>query len=101
MINLSIPRDEQESIHIIRTAIDNGINFMDNCWDYHNGLSEVRMGKALTNGYRQKVFLMTKTDGQVKDVWNKQLEDSLRRGHRGLQDVELLRHIADWPEESL
>jgi predicted aldo/keto reductase-like oxidoreductase len=77
--HIGIQRDEQESIRIIRTAIDNGINFLDNCWDYNGGESEIRMGKALKDGYREKVFLMTKTDGQVKDVWTKQLEDSLRR----------------------
>ena len=77
--HMAIPKDEDESIRIVRTAVDNGINFMDNCWDYHDGLSEVRMGKALRDGYRQKVFLMTKTDGQVKDVYNRQLEESLKR----------------------
>jgi predicted aldo/keto reductase-like oxidoreductase len=77
--HLGNPADESVALRIVRTAIDNGINFMDNCWDYHAGVSEERMGKALRDGYRQKVFLMTKTDGQVKDVWNKQLADSLRR----------------------
>ena len=77
--HMAVPTDEQESIRIVRTAIDNGINFMDNCWDYHDGLSEVRMGKALRDGYRQKVFLMTKTDGQVKEAYNKQLDESLKR----------------------
>src|SRR5579863_2234099 len=51
---------EQESIRIVRTALDNGVNFLDNCWDYNSGLSEERMGKALRDGYRQKAFLMTK-----------------------------------------
>ena len=60
--------DPAEGIRIVRTAIDRGINFMDNCWDYNGGESEVRMGKALRDGYRKKVFLMTKIDGQVKDV---------------------------------
>src|SRR4051794_30446204 len=46
---------DADGIKIIRTAIDRGINFMDNCWDYHDGGSEVRMGKALRDGYRQKV----------------------------------------------
>jgi predicted aldo/keto reductase-like oxidoreductase len=69
----------EESIKIVRTAIDHGINFMDNCWDYNGGESEIRMGKALRDGYRKKVFLMTKTDGQVKDAYNKQLDESLRR----------------------
>ena len=77
--HMAMPKDVQESIRIVRTAIDGGINFMDNCWDYHDGESEVRMGKALRDGYRKKVFLMTKTDGQVKDVYSKQLDESLRR----------------------
>jgi predicted aldo/keto reductase-like oxidoreductase len=76
--HLGIP-DEQESIRIIRTAVDNGINFMDNCWDYNQGQSEIRMGKALRDGYRQKVFLMTKIDGQTGEAATKQLEESLRR----------------------
>lgn len=70
---------EAESIKIIRAAIDNGINFLDNSWDYNDGASEIRMGKALQNGYRQKVFLMTKMDGQVRDAYEKQLHESLRR----------------------
>src|ERR1700726_2764185 len=53
-------KNEKDSIRIVRTAIDAGINFMDNCWDYNGGESEIRMGKALQEGYRQKVFLMTK-----------------------------------------
>jgi hypothetical protein len=61
--HLGNPADEAVAIRIVRTAIDQGINFMDNCWDYHAGVSEERMGKALRDGYRQKVFLMTKTDG--------------------------------------
>ena len=77
--HLGLVEDEQESIRIIRTAIDNGINFMDNSWSYHNGESEIRMGKALKDGYRQKVFLMTKVDGRTGEAAAKQLEDSLRR----------------------
>lgn len=72
-------KDEQESIKIIRSAIDRGINFMDNSWDYHNGGSEIRMGKALQNGYRQKVFLMTKIDGRTKEAATKQIDESLQR----------------------
>jgi predicted aldo/keto reductase-like oxidoreductase len=72
-------KDEQESIRIIRTALDNGINFLDNCWDYNGGESEVRMGKALRDGYRQRVFLMTKIDGRTKKAATQQLEESLRR----------------------
>ena len=71
--------DEQESIRIMRTAIDNGVNFMDNCWDYNDGASESRMGKALRDGYRQQVFLMTKIDGRTKNAAAKQIDESLHR----------------------
>ncbi|HEX5480995.1 MAG TPA: aldo/keto reductase, partial [Terriglobia bacterium] len=69
----------EDSIHLIRTAIDNGVNFMDNCWDYNGGESEIRMGKALRDGYRQKVFLMTKIDGRTKELATQQLDQSLQR----------------------
>ena len=71
--------DEELSVRIIRTAIDNGINFMDNCWDYNEGASEKRMGKALKDGYRERVFLMTKIDGRTKKDAAKQLDESLKR----------------------
>ncbi len=71
--------DEQEAIRIVRTAIDNGVNFMDNSWDYNGGKSEIRMGKALRDGYRQKVFLMTKIDGRTAEAATAQLEESLGR----------------------
>ncbi|MDF5717497.1 MAG: aldo/keto reductase [Rhizonema sp. NSF051] len=71
--------DEQLGIRIVRTAIDRGINFMDNCWDYNDGVSETRMGKALRDGYRDKVFLMTKIDGRSKKEAAKQIDESLRR----------------------
>jgi predicted aldo/keto reductase-like oxidoreductase len=77
--HIGIQSDEQESIRIVRTAIDNGVTFMDNCWDYNDGTSEVRMGKALRDGYRKKVFLMTKIDGQLKDLATRQLDESLQR----------------------
>jgi predicted aldo/keto reductase-like oxidoreductase len=70
---------EDESIRIIRTALDQGINFLDNCWDYNGGQSEIRMGKALRDGYRQKAFLMTKIDGRDAKTATKQLDESLRR----------------------
>jgi len=72
-------KDPEESIRLIHAAVDQGITFMDNCWDYNDGISEVRMGQALRNGYRQKVFLMTKMDGRTSDEYNKQLEQSLGR----------------------
>jgi len=70
---------ERTSIKIIRSAIDRGINFLDNSWDYNEGASERRMGKALRDGYRQKAFLMTKIDGRSKKEARRQLEQSLRR----------------------
>ena len=70
---------EEEATKIIRSAVDAGINFMDNCWDYHDGDSEVRMGKALRDGYRDKVFLMTKIDGRSKQGAAKQIDESLQR----------------------
>ena len=57
---------EAEAARMVHTAADNGITFMDNCWDYHDGVSEIRMGRALRDGYRQKVFLMSKIDGRTK-----------------------------------
>src|SRR5712671_1903538 len=72
-------KDEKDSITIIRSAIDAGVTFLDNCWDYHDGGSEVRMGKALLDGYRKKVFLMTKIDGRTKKAAAEQLDQSLQR----------------------
>jgi predicted aldo/keto reductase-like oxidoreductase len=82
--------DEPLSLRIVRTAIDHGITFLDNCWDYNDGLSEVRMGKALQGGYRQKVFLMTKIDGRSKKEVARQLDESLRR--LGVETIDLVQH---------
>ena len=71
--------DEAQSISIIRKAIDGGITFMDNCWDYNGGASEIRMGKALRDGNRQKAFLMTKIDGRTKEAAATQIDESLKR----------------------
>jgi aryl-alcohol dehydrogenase-like predicted oxidoreductase len=71
--------DEALSIRLVRAAIDRGINFMDNSWDYNDGQSELRMGRALGDGYRQRVFLMTKIDGRSKREAARQLDESLRR----------------------
>jgi aryl-alcohol dehydrogenase-like predicted oxidoreductase len=70
---------DQEAARIIHAAIDRGITFMDNCWDYNGGRSEEWMGRALQGGYREKVFLMTKIDGQTKEAAAKQIDESLRR----------------------
>jgi predicted aldo/keto reductase-like oxidoreductase len=72
-------KDESESIKLIRSAIDRGITFLDNSWDYHNGGSEIRIGKALRDGYRRKVFLMTKIDGRTKKAAAEQIDQSLKR----------------------
>jgi aryl-alcohol dehydrogenase-like predicted oxidoreductase len=84
------PADEQEGIRIVREAVDRGITFLDNCWDYHDGGSEIRMGKALRDGYRDKVFLMTKIDGRTKEAAARQIDESLQRLHTDRLD--LLQH---------
>jgi predicted aldo/keto reductase-like oxidoreductase len=81
---------ETDSIKIIRGAIDHGITFMDNCWDYNNGNSEIRMGKALREGDRQKVFLMTKIDGRTKQEAERQIDESLKRLQT--DHIDLLQH---------
>jgi predicted aldo/keto reductase-like oxidoreductase len=81
---------EDESVRIIRAALDRGLNFMDNSWDYNGGQSEIRMGKALRDGYRQKAFLMTKIDGRTKQDAAKQIDQSLQRLQT--DHVDLLQH---------
>jgi aryl-alcohol dehydrogenase-like predicted oxidoreductase len=73
------PVDAALAERIVRTAIDRGITFMDNSWDYNEGESERRMGAALRDGYRDRVFLMTKIDGRSRAEATRQLEESLRR----------------------
>ena len=77
--HIGMQDSEQESIRIIRGALDSGINFLDNSWDYNGGASETRMGKALGDGYRKKAFLMTKIDGRTKKAAADQLNESLKR----------------------
>src|SRR4029079_3709271 len=72
-------QDTQLSIRIMRSAIDRGLTFMDNSWDYNEGESELRMGRALRDGYREKVFLMTKIDGRTRQAAAQQIDESLRR----------------------
>jgi len=81
---------ESESIRIVRTAVDSGITFLDNSWDYNDGQSELRMGKALRDGYRHRAFLMTKIDGRDRATAARQIDESLQR----LQTdrVDLLQH---------
>ena len=77
--HLGSQKDPQESIRIIRAGLDEGVNFLDNCWDYNGGESEIRMGNALRDGYRQKAFLMSKIDGRTKAAATSQINESLRR----------------------
>src|SRR5437763_4512026 len=81
---------EHESIPLIRQAIDRGITFMDNCWDYNEGASQVRMGKALKDGYRKKVFLMDKIDGRTKKAAAEQIDQCLQRLQTDV--IDLLQH---------
>jgi aryl-alcohol dehydrogenase-like predicted oxidoreductase len=81
-------KDADEATRIIRTGIDRGITFLDNSWDYHDGKSEQRMGDALNDGYRDKVFLMTKIDGRTRTSAAKQIDESLER--LGTDHVDLM-----------
>jgi predicted aldo/keto reductase-like oxidoreductase len=89
--HLALPHvDEALSLRIIRTAIDRGITFLDNSWDYNDGQSELRMGKALRDGYRERVFLMTKIDGRSRKEAVRQLDESLHR--LGTDHIDLVQH---------
>src|SRR3989454_1637109 len=82
--------DEKLAIRIVRSAIDRGINFLDNCWDYNEGKSEKRMGKALRDGYRERAFVMTKIDGRSKKEAAKQFDESLKR--LDIDYIDLVQH---------
>ena len=81
---------EEMAIRIVRESIDRGLTFMDNCWDYNDGASEIRMGKALRDGYRDKVFLMTKIDGRSKKEAARQIDESLKR--LNLDMIDMVQH---------
>lgn len=86
--HLGMPKDPAESVRIVRFALDHGVDFLDNCWDYWSGESERRMGLALRDGYRKKAFLMTKLDGRTKKAAAEQLEQSLKR--LGVDEIDLV-----------
>jgi aryl-alcohol dehydrogenase-like predicted oxidoreductase len=89
--HLALPKvGKSLAIRIVQKAIDSGINFLDNCWDYNNGESERRMGRALAGGYRDQVFLMTKIDGRTRKEATKQLDESLRRLR--VEKIDLVQH---------
>lgn len=81
---------EQEAIQLVRSALDRGITFLDNAWDYSNGECERRMGMALRDGYRKKAFLMTKFDGRTKQATAEQIDQSLQR--LGTDHVDLIQY---------
>jgi aryl-alcohol dehydrogenase-like predicted oxidoreductase len=85
--HMGMQRDPEESVRIVRAAIDGGIDFLDNCWDYNDGESERRMGRALRDGYRRRAFLMTKVDGRSREKAAAQLDESLRRLGTDVVDV--------------
>src|ERR1035438_899477 len=93
--HVGIQPDPAESVRLIRRAIDRGINFMDNSWDYNDGASEQRMGDALKDGYRKKVLLMTKIDGRSKASFNSQLEQSLTRLQTDVIDLRSEEHTSE------
>ncbi len=91
--HIGLQKDEAESIQIVRAAVERGITFLDNCWDYNKGASEERMGKALAGGYREKVFLMTKLDGRTRDVALAQLDQSMKRLRTDVIDLVQIHEI--------
>jgi aryl-alcohol dehydrogenase-like predicted oxidoreductase len=89
---------EFTAVQIVRTALESGVNFLDNCWDYHGGLSEERMGKALRDGYRDKAFLMTKVDGRTAQSASQQLDQSLRRLQTDRLDLIQMHQLSEMDE---
>jgi aryl-alcohol dehydrogenase-like predicted oxidoreductase len=85
--HIGMMEEEDEAIEIIHRAIDLGITFFDNCWDYNDGESERRLGKALQGGRRDKVFLMTKIDGRNRRAAEAQIDQSLRRLRTDVVDL--------------
>jgi aryl-alcohol dehydrogenase-like predicted oxidoreductase len=88
-------RDRELGVRIIRAAIDEGINFLDNAWCYNSGESERIMGHALRGGYRDKVFLMTKNHGRDGETYTRQLEESLRRLQTDMIDLVQFHEVID------
>jgi aryl-alcohol dehydrogenase-like predicted oxidoreductase len=97
----SIP-EEKDSTDLVARAMDAGVNFFDNCWEYHDGVSEERLGAAL-QGKREKAFVMTKvcTHGRDKDVAMRQLEESLRRLQTDHVDLWQIHEVVYWNDPEL
>ena len=98
--HLGLP-PEQEAIRMVQRALDHGMNFLDNCWDYNGGESERRMGKALRDGYRSKAFVMTKLDGRTAKSAGGQMEQSLERLQTDVIDLVQIHEVIrpDDPEK--
>lgn len=96
--HMGVPSDPEESVRIVHAAIEGGLTFMDNSWDYHGGESEIRMGRALKGGLRDRVFLMTKIDGQTRECASSQLDESLRRLQTDRIDLVQLHEIIRWED---
>ncbi|MFW5640857.1 MAG: aldo/keto reductase [Thermodesulfobacteriota bacterium] len=81
-------QEDQTAIRLIRHAVDQGVTFMDNAWEYHHGRSEELMGRALKDGYRKRVFLMSKHHGRKdKKTALQHLEESLKRLNTDVIDL--------------
>jgi aryl-alcohol dehydrogenase-like predicted oxidoreductase len=93
---------QDESVRIVRTAIEGGVTFLDNCWDYNGGESERRMGVALRDGWRARAFLMTKIDSRTRKGASRQIEESLRRLQTDRLDLVQIHEVirADDPARS-
>ena len=85
--HIGIPKEDREAVRLVHTAMDHGVTFFDNCWDYNEGKSELRLGEALSGGRREKVFVMTKLDGRTKESALGQLEQSLKRMRTEMVDL--------------
>ncbi len=96
--HLSVPEDPAEAIRLVREALERGINFFDNSWDYAGGESERRLGDALSGGYRERAFIMTKVDGRTKESVTRQLEESLRRLKTDYVDLLQLHEVIRWDD---
>jgi len=96
--HLGVPEDPAEAVRLVREALDRGITFFDNSWDYLEGESERRLGDALQGGYRERAFMMTKVDGRTKESVNRQLEESLRRLKTDYVDLLQLHEVIRWDD---
>ena len=100
--HLGAAKDQAEATDIVHQAMDAGVNFFDNCWEYHEGVSEERLGVAL-EGRRKDAVLMTKvcTHGRDKKVAMRMLEESLRRLRTDYLDVWQIHEVVYWNDPEL